>query len=81
MQFVNTIYKIIKNNITLFFVLICATSLEAQVLNTSPFSRYGIGEMNTIQSSNYFSWGNITSAMSEPQYINTNNPASYAALL
>ena len=81
MQFVNTIYKIIKSNSILIFVLICATSLKAQVLNTSPFSRYGIGEMNTIQSSHYFGWGNITSAMSEPQYINTNNPASYASFL
>ena len=81
MQFVNTIYKVIKSNSILIFVLICATSLKAQVLNTSPFSRYGIGEINTIQSSHYFGWGNITSAMSEPQYINTNNPASYASFL
>ena len=65
MQFINLIYKVIKNNITLFIVLICATSIEAQVLNTSPFSRYGIGEMNTIQSSHYFGWGNITSSNRE----------------
>ena len=39
----NTIYKVIKSNSILIFVLICATSLKAQVLNTSPFSRYGIG--------------------------------------
>lgn len=74
-------FKVFKKNITLIFVLISFSSLQSQVLNTSPFSRYGIGEMNTIQSSHYFGWGNITSAMSEPQYINTNNPASYASFL
>ena len=81
MQFVNTMFKIFRNNIIVIFILFFVTPLKAQVLNTSPFSRYGIGEMNSVQSSHYFGWGNITAAMSEPQYINTNNPASYAAFL
>ena len=68
-------------NYKIIFLLLFVGSLQAQVLNTSPFSRYGIGEMNNIQSSHYFAWGNITSAMSEPQYININNPASYSAFL
>ena len=72
-------FKVI--NYKIIFLLLFVCSLQAQVLNTSPFSRYGIGEMNNIQSSHYFAWGNITSAMSEPQYININNPASYAAFL
>jgi hypothetical protein len=70
-----------KKDIILFFVLLFAISHRAQVLNTSPFSRYGIGEMNTIQSAHYFSWGNITSPISDPQYININNPASYSSFL
>ena len=68
-------------NYNIIFLLVLVSSVQGQVLNTSPFSRYGIGEMNNIQSSHYFGWGNITSAMSEPQYININNPASYAAFL
>ena len=71
--------KVINYNI--IFLLVLVSSIHGQVLNTSPFSRYGIGEMNSIQSSHYFGWGNITSAMSEPQYININNPASYASFL
>ena len=71
--------KVINYNI--IFLVVLVSSIQGQVLNTSPFSRYGIGEMNSIQSSHYFGWGNITSAMSEPQYININNPASYAAFL
>ena len=71
--------KIIKYNI--IFLGLLSFSIQAQVLNTSPFSRYGIGEMNNIQSSHYFGWGNITAPMSEPQYININNPASYASFL
>ena len=68
-------------NYNIIFLLVLVSSVQGQVLNTSPFSRYGIGEMNNIQSSHYFGWGNITSAMSEPQYININNPASYAVFL
>ena len=71
--------KIIKYNI--IFLGLLSFSIQAQVLNTSPFSRYGIGEMNNIQSSHYFGLGNITAPMSEPQYININNPASYASFL
>ena len=54
------------------FFLSTFACVKGQVLNTSPFSRYGIGEINTIQSAHYFGFGNITSPSSEPQYININ---------
>ena len=63
------------------FFLTTVVYIKGQVLNTSPFSRYGIGEINTIQSAHYFGFGNITSPSSEPQYININNPASYASFI
>ena len=63
------------------FLLTTVVYIKGQVLNTSPFSRYGIGEINTIQSAHYFGFGNITSPSSEPQYININNPASYASFI
>jgi hypothetical protein len=63
------------------FFLTTFAFVKGQVLNTSPFSRYGIGEINTIQSAHYFGFGNITSPSSEPQYININNPASYASFI
>ena len=70
-----------KNNILYIFVFFFAISSSGQDLNTSPFSRYGIGELNTIQSAHYFGFGNISSALSEPQNININNPASYASFI
>jgi hypothetical protein len=71
----------LKNNILYVFVFFFAISSSGQDLNTSPFSRYGIGELNTIQSAHYFGFGNISSALSEPQNININNPASYASFI
>jgi hypothetical protein len=71
----------LKNNTLYVFVFFFAISSAGQDLNTSPFSRYGIGELNTIQSAHYFGFGNISSALSEPQNININNPASYASFI
>ena len=62
------------------FFLTTVVYIKGQVLNTSPFSRYGIGEINTIQSAHYFGFGNITSPSSEPQYININNPRHFVII-
>tara|TARA_B100001287_G_scaffold226866_1_gene196691 strand:- start:9983 stop:11344 length:1362 start_codon:yes stop_codon:yes gene_type:complete len=64
--------------ILLVLVNICVTS---QDLNTSPFSRYGIGEINSVQSSHYLGWSNCAVSFSDPQYINISNPASYSSLI
>ena len=67
----------------IFFILltIMSFSSEAQQLNTSPFSRYGLGEINNVQSSHYLGWSNVSIAFSDPRYININNPASYAGFI
>lgn len=69
-----------KRLLVIVFVLL-NFSLFAQQLNTSPFSRYGIGELNSVESSHYFGWSNVSVAFSDPQYININNPASYAGFV
>ena len=67
---------------SLLFVLVLINIwVTSQDLNTSPFSRYGIGEINTVQSSHYFGWSNCAVALSDPQYINISNPASYSSLI
>ena len=66
----------------LFFVLVLINIwVTSQDLNTSPFSRYGIGEINSVQSSHYLGWSNCAVAFSDPQYINISNPASYSSLI
>ncbi len=70
------------NKQRLLLVLVFIASIaHAQDLNTSPFSRYGLGELNNIQSSHYLGWSNCAVAFSDPQYINISNPASYAGLI
>ena len=50
----------------------------AQDLNTSPFSRYGLGELNAVQSTHFLGMSNASNSFSDPQNINIANPASYA---
>ena len=66
-----------KNIFFLLFVLV-SFSFFSQQLNTSPFSRYGIGEINTIQSAHYLGWSNSSVAFADSRYINISNPASYS---
>ena len=69
-----------KRLLVIVFILL-NFSLFSQQLNTSPFSRYGIGELNSVESSHYFGWSNVSVAFSDPQYINISNPASYAGFV
>ena len=61
--------------ISLIISLSCTT---AQDLNTSPFSRYGLGELNNVQSTHFLGMSNASNSFSDPQNINIANPASYA---
>jgi len=47
-----------------------------QQVNTSPFSRYGVGEINNVLSASYLGFSNSSIAFSDPQFINISNPAS-----
>lgn len=71
----------ISRKVLLIVLVSISYSLFAQQLNTSPFSRYGIGELNSVQSSHYLGLSNAAVVFSDPQYINISNPASYAGLV
>ena len=51
-----------------------------QQVNTSPFSRYGVGEINNVLSASYLGFSNSSIAFSDPQFINISNPASYSRM-
>lgn len=51
-----------------------------QQVNTSPFSRYGVGEINNVTSVSYLGFSNSSVAISDPQFINISNPASYSRM-
>ncbi|PLW94616.1 MAG: hypothetical protein C0592_02205 [Marinilabiliales bacterium] len=60
-------------------LLLTLISVSAQTLIESPYSRYGLGEINTNTNAHYFSMGGTSIGFRSPFQINTANPASYSA--
>jgi len=54
-------------------------SLSAQTIITSPYSRYGIGDLTANANAWNFSMGGTSIGMRSPYHINFINPASYTA--
>lgn len=59
--------------------LFCIVLAEGQSTVKSPFSRFGIGELNKAASGWQMSQGGLSSAMRSPFNINFGNPASHTA--
>ncbi len=74
-----TITKHIKY--ILILMLLCATyfSTTAQTRISSPYSYYGLGEIQSSHSAYSSAMGGLKSAVRNPAYINYGNPASYSA--
>lgn len=71
-----------KNKIKYIFpliLLLLSFSVTAQIRISSPYSRYGLGEMNVTQSTYSAGMGGIGLGLRHPTFINANNPASYTA--
>jgi hypothetical protein len=60
------------------FLLLCC-SLSAQTIITSPYSRYGIGDLTANANAWNLSMGETSIGLRSPYHINFNNPASYTA--
>ena len=69
-----------KNILSLVLIFVLQIQFWGQQLNTSPFSRYGVGEINDILASPYLGFSNTAVAFSDPQFINVSNPASYSRM-
>ena len=69
-----------KNILSLVLIFVLQIQFWGQQLNTSPFSRYGVGEINDILASPYLGFSNTAVAISDPQFINVSNPASYSRM-
>ena len=54
--------------------------IVAQTLTTSPYSRYGIGDITQTNSAQSQAMGGIEQALRLPFGINYNNPSSYSAI-
>lgn len=71
--------KRIKITILVLCLMIVGTS-NAQYTLSSPYSRYGIGDMNVASNQVLSSMGGISQAYHRNNVINVLNPASYSAI-
>ena len=58
--------------------LLASGSSNAQTFTSSPYSRYGIGDVNQGSFSQNFAMGSTGIALSNPTFVNLLNPASYS---
>lgn len=64
----------------LLFFLFFNTALFAQSGTESPYSRYGIGDLQTNSFIRQTGMGGISAGFNQPSAINFGNPASYSAI-
>ncbi|MCG3166533.1 MAG: hypothetical protein POELPBGB_02313 [Bacteroidia bacterium] len=80
-----TIMQIVRVNKFLFLLFIAFTSVvQAQTGTSSPYSRYGIGDLQSFSHARNAGMGGLSFAVREdsviPDFVNFNNPASYTAI-
>ncbi len=61
------------------FLIFSNFLIKAQTLTKSPYSRYGIGDINPISLPQSFAIGGSGYGLSSNNFINLNNPASYTS--
>lgn len=75
--------KIYKSSLHFFllYIVLCitATTVSAQSTITSPYSRFGIGELSPQYNLRSSAMGGIAQGLNNPGEINFANPASYAS--
>ncbi len=69
----NRIFRILA------FVIVCF-SLSAQNESNSPYSRFGLGDLQSFSSATQSAMGGVGIASYDPIFINVSNPASYSSV-
>jgi hypothetical protein len=69
-----------KSGFILGFFCFITLATEGQVTSVSPFSRYGLGEIQPDAFAAGFGSGGLTQAFTSPRHINIGNPASFSEL-
>jgi hypothetical protein len=73
-------FKIFFTTLNIFLVLFLASNCLAQNITTSPYSRFGIGDLQSTGFAETDAMGSASIAVHEPFNINFSNPASYSSL-
>ncbi len=72
----------LKSKILILLTVITGLgSVNAQSLNSSPYTRYGLGDQVKLTSTPYTGMGGASIAMSSFRYINFSNPATYGTVI
>jgi hypothetical protein len=69
-----------KNSFTFLLLITFSLSVRAQVSTSSPYSRYGIGDLQFGGFSKNLGMGGLSFAVSQPFNINYSNPATYSSI-
>ena len=72
-------YKIFKSLVLAFVLIHSVLNLTAQTNISSPYSRYGLGQINQNFSVKAMSMGGVSIANRQNDFVNIANPASYSA--
>lgn len=73
-------YKFTRHFISIALLVLTSFSISAQVQVDSPYSRYGIGDINHANNAATEAMGGLSFSLNYTSRINSNNPASYAAI-
>ncbi len=77
-------YNIISNNFKLLlflvFLLFGAMNIQAQNVSNSPYSRFGVGDLQSVQTPRNVAMGGLSVALTGTQNLSEKNPASYMNL-
>src|ERR1017187_3218138 len=72
--------KFLTTALNIFLVIFIVSNSEAQNNSTSPYSRFGLGDMQSLGFAETDAMGTASIAIHEPFNINFSNPASYSSL-
>ncbi len=82
MRFWTTIFPVKHKqvSITVLFFLVSGLTASGQNSSVSPYSRYGLGDLQFGGFAGEIAMGGISAGIRHPYQLNYSNPASYAAL-
>ena len=63
-----------------FLLIFCSASVTSSAQENNVLTRFGIGELRSGASAGLRGWGSLSSAFSDPNKINSENPASLSFL-
>jgi len=63
----------------IFLILVLSYEVTAQTRISSPYSKFGLGELEDYNNPHYTAMGGLGIALNNPYSVNVLNPASYAA--